>query len=202
MTGVYRTSRTVASLPLVRLPRTGTRFRKIAGEADPLLTAGLRRLAARSDPRTRINHEVEMSDAPWCGSVAAVEGQQLANELRERLPKDAAETSIKELALTRQHHESWEKRFGEVVRSWRQDRNWSQDEVAERLRHQGFEMHQTTVAKIERGARPLRVAEAAALAEVFEMPIMAVFELSLPDDHTTQLESHRIEGGSPVSVDT
>ncbi|KIU17972.1 helix-turn-helix domain-containing protein [Mycolicibacterium llatzerense] len=134
-----------------------------------------------------------MSDAPWCGSVAAVEGQQLANELRERLPKDAAETSIKELALTRQHHESWEKRFGEVVRSWRQDRNWSQDEVAERLRHQGFEMHQTTVAKIERGARPLRVAEAAALAEVFEMPIMAVFELSLPDDHTTQLESHRIE---------
>lgn len=43
-------------------------------------------------------------------------------------------------------------------------------------------MHQTTVAKIERGTRPLRVAEATAIAEVFEMPIMAVFELSLPGD--------------------
>lgn len=128
---------------------------------------------------------------PW--ALAAVEGQQLARELRERLPKEAADISIKELALARQRHESWEKRFGEVVRGWRQDRNWSQDEVAEHLRHQGFEMHQTTVAKIERGARPLRVAEAAALAEVFGMPIMAVFELSLPDDHATELVSHRIE---------
>ncbi|TDZ79106.1 helix-turn-helix protein [Mycobacteroides salmoniphilum] len=128
---------------------------------------------------------------PW--ALAAVEGQQLARELRERLPKDAAETSITELALARQRHESWEKRFGEVVRGWRQDRNWSQDDVAEHLRHHGFEMHQTTVAKIERGARPLRVAEATALAEVFGMPIMAVFELSLPDDHATELVSHRIE---------
>jgi hypothetical protein len=43
-------------------------------------------------------------------------------------------------------------------------------------------MHQTTIAKIERGTRPLRVAEADAIAEVFKMPIMAVFELSLPGD--------------------
>ena len=54
-------------------------------------------------------------------------------------------------------------------------------------------MHQTTVAKIERGARPLRVAEATALAQVFEMPIMAVFELSLPQDHPAELDVQRRE---------
>lgn len=128
---------------------------------------------------------------PW--AVAAVEGQQLARELRERLPAEAADNSLRELALARQRHESWEKRFGEVVRQWRLDRNWSQEDVAERLRHQGFEMHQTTVAKIERGARPLRVAEAAALAEVFEMPVMAVFGLSVPLGHAADLDSRSIE---------
>lgn len=115
-------------------------------------------------------------------ALAAVENQQYARELREKLPPEAADISINNLAQRRAAHESWEKRFGEVVRGWRLDRNWSQEEVAEKLRHEGFEMHQTTVAKIERGARPLRVAEAAALGAVFDMPIMAVFELSLPND--------------------
>jgi transcriptional regulator with XRE-family HTH domain len=120
--------------------------------------------------------------APDQSALAAVESQSLARELRERLPAPAADISINHLALTRQRHESWEKRFGEVVRGWRQARGWSQEEVAEKLRHQGFEMHQTTIAKIERGTRPLRVAEANAIAAVFKMPIMAVFELSLPGD--------------------
>lgn len=59
-------------------------------------------------------------------------------------------------------------------------------------------MHQTTVAKIERGARPLRLAEAVALTEVFEMPVSAVLGLSMPEDrspeHTTmqlQIEDAR-----------
>lgn len=119
---------------------------------------------------------------PDPSTLAAVESQSLAHELRERLPEPAADISINHLAQARQQHEAWEKRFGEVVRGWRQDRNWSQEDVAEKLRHQGFEMHQTTVAKIERGTRPLRVAEATALAAVFKMPVMAVFELSLPGD--------------------
>jgi transcriptional regulator with XRE-family HTH domain len=119
---------------------------------------------------------------PDPSALAAVENQQHARELRKKLPPDAADLSIKNLARRRAEHESWEKRFGEVVRGWRLDRNWSQEEVAERLRHQGFEMHQTTVAKIERGARPLRVAEASAIGTVFGMPVMAVFELSLPHD--------------------
>lgn len=119
---------------------------------------------------------------PDRSALAAVENQQYARELREKLPPEAADISINNLAQRRAAHESWERRFGEVVRGWRLDRNWSQEEVAEKLRHEGFEMHQTTVAKIERGARPLRVAEAAALGAVFDMPVMAVFELSLPND--------------------
>ncbi len=43
-------------------------------------------------------------------------------------------------------------------------------------------MHQTTVAKIERGSRPLRVAEAVALAEVMGMPVLSVFHGSGPED--------------------
>jgi transcriptional regulator with XRE-family HTH domain len=119
---------------------------------------------------------------PDPSALAAVESQQYARELREKLPPEAADISINNVALRRTRHEAWEKRFGEVVRRWRLDRNWSQEEVAEKLGVEGFEMHQTTVAKIERGSRPLRVAEAAALAAVFRMPVMAVFELSLPDD--------------------
>lgn len=124
---------------------------------------------------------------PTASALSAVESQQVARELRERLPKEAADISIHNIAGRRTRHESWEKRFGEVVRGWRLDRNWSQEDVVERLRQQGFEMHQTTVAKIERGSRPLRVAEAIAIAEVFGMPIMAVFELSLPDDQPAEL---------------
>lgn len=133
---------------------------------------------------------------PW--ALAAVEDQQLVRDMREQLPSEAAELSINELALARQRHESWERRFGEALRSWRQERGWSQEDVAERLRRQGFEMHQTTVAKIERGARPLRIAEAAALVEVFELPIIAVLGLeatvdntSAPDDRRRELEEAR-----------
>src|SRR6476646_1132206 len=122
----------------------------------------------------RITHSMGFMVETDETAVDAVEKQQLAREMREQLPRAAADISIRELALARQGHESWEKRFGEVVRGWRLDRSWSQEDVAEKLRHQGFEMHQTTIAKIERGMRPLRVAEATAIATIFEMPIMAV----------------------------
>ncbi|WP_168214977.1 helix-turn-helix domain-containing protein [Mycolicibacterium sp. ELW1] len=61
------------------------------------------------------------------------------------------------------------------IRQWRHERNWSQEEVADQLRLQGFDMHQTTVAKIERGTRPLRVAETVAIATIFRVPPLAVF---------------------------
>lgn len=128
---------------------------------------------------------------PW--ALASVKGQSKARELRKEAPPEVADDLIEEITLARQRHESWEKRFGEVVRRWRLDREWSQEEVSERLRDQGFEMHQTTVAKIERGARPLRVAEAAALADVFEMPVMAVFGLAEVEDPRALVDARRTE---------
>ncbi|MCV7224539.1 helix-turn-helix domain-containing protein [Mycolicibacterium komossense] len=105
----------------------------------------------------------------------------------------AYSVSVTTPELARKRHESWEKRFGETVRNWRNERGWPQEEVARRLGWQGFDLHQTTIAKIERGARPLRIAEAAALAEVFEMPITAIFGLTLPQDRTANLDAQQRE---------
>ncbi|GAA1082999.1 hypothetical protein GCM10009648_21710 [Tsukamurella spumae] len=71
--------------------------------------------------------------------------------------------------------------FGAKVKQWRRGRGWSQDELASRMTELGFDMHQTTVAKIESGNRPLRVAEAAALAHIFDANPLAVFYSAVPD---------------------
>jgi transcriptional regulator with XRE-family HTH domain len=105
----------------------------------------------------------------------AAREQEVAELLQEILDKELAETPSEELAERRRPYEYWEKSFGEKVRQWRRARNWSQEDLANRLRRQGFDMHQTTVAKIERGTRPLRVSEAAAIANIFRVPPIAVF---------------------------
>ncbi len=101
--------------------------------------------------------------------------RELAELMQQMLDQELAEETPEDLATRRQPYEYWEKSFGDKVRQWRRARNWSQDELARQLRGQGFDMHQTTVAKIERGSRPLRVAEAAAIANIFRVPPLAVF---------------------------
>jgi transcriptional regulator with XRE-family HTH domain len=106
--------------------------------------------------------------------LAELYQQALTSELAEDSPE--SEDSVTDaLAQRRSLYEYWEKNFGDKVRQWRRERNWSQEDVADRLRKEGFDMHQTTVAKIERGTRPLRVAEAAAIAAIFRVPPLAVF---------------------------
>ena len=78
--------------------------------------------------------------------------------------------------------------FGDNVRHWRRERNWSQEDLADKLRSEGIDLHQTSVAKIERGTRPLRVAEAAAIATIFRVPPLAVF-----------LGSPQTEARSPIN---
>lgn len=63
-----------------------------------------------------------------------------------------------------------ERAFGRLIRDLRHARGWSQTDLAERLEHLGFEYHQTTIGKLEAGARPLRVGELFAVAEVFGVP--------------------------------
>lgn len=60
-----------------------------------------------------------------------------------------------------------ERRFGGVVRELREARGLSQAELARELGALGFEYHQTTIGKLESGARPLRIGELYAMAAVF-----------------------------------
>lgn len=68
-----------------------------------------------------------------------------------------------------------EQYFGENVRQFRVMSGMSQADLAKRLTDAGFTMHQTTVAKLEKGNRPTAVGEVAALASVFDIPIGGLF---------------------------
>lgn len=65
--------------------------------------------------------------------------------------------------------------LADKFRELREERGWSQVHLSQRLAAWGFDMHQTTIAKLEAGKRPLRVAEMFALAHVFRLPVGAVF---------------------------
>ena len=53
----------------------------------------------------------------------------------------------------------------------REYEGWNQTEVSRRLAAYGFTMHQSTVAKLESGTRPIRLNEVAALAQVFGLKL-------------------------------
>jgi transcriptional regulator with XRE-family HTH domain len=63
-----------------------------------------------------------------------------------------------------------EKAIGRRIREQRIDSGLSQAELALRLVAHGFDAHQTTVAKIENGARPLRVAELMTFGVALNVP--------------------------------
>ncbi|WP_175611255.1 helix-turn-helix domain-containing protein [Mycobacterium sp. SP-6446] len=63
-------------------------------------------------------------------------------------------------------------RFRERIFHERDRRNWSQAEVAKRLTAMGIDnMHPTTVAKIEAGDREVKLDEAAAMADLYGLPL-------------------------------
>ena len=96
--------------------------------------------------------------------IAQLWQQVLREELRHR----------KNFRETFEHHE---KILGQKVRQLRIERGWTQEQLAEKLNGLGWTMHQTTVAKLEAGARPIRIAEADALALAFGLPIEAMWYL-------------------------
>lgn len=73
--------------------------------------------------------------------------------------------------------ETPEKRLGVRLRREREERGWSQQEVAKRLADRGISLHMSTIAKIEAGSRSVRLNEAIALARVFDT---GVEELASP----------------------
>lgn len=63
--------------------------------------------------------------------------------------------------------EKLEARVSGAVQRLRTERGWSQAELAEKMRERGFtKFHPTTISRIEKGDRPVRIAEALGLARV------------------------------------
>ncbi|MGY2019362.1 helix-turn-helix domain-containing protein [Nocardia gipuzkoensis] len=115
--------------------------------------------------------------------------EQRLEEYKKKLDAEYEPERQRIRKSSREALESIEKAFGEQVRQWRKARGWSQEDLASKLEVCGFDMHQTTVAKIERGTRPLRVAEAVALAQIFRVPPLSIFYGKGPEDGTFSMES-------------
>src|ERR1700731_4102268 len=65
-----------------------------------------------------------------------------------------------------------ETRFRERVQEERGRRKWSRADLAKMLQNKGFEhIYASTVAKIEYGERSVRIDEATAIADLFDVPL-------------------------------
>lgn len=78
--------------------------------------------------------------------------------------------------------------FVEWLRTARKAAGMSQQNIADALKALGINLSQTQVAKIEAGARPLRLDEAVALADVFGATVDRALGLSADlDENTAQV---------------
>jgi transcriptional regulator with XRE-family HTH domain len=67
-----------------------------------------------------------------------------------------------------------EHQFGAHVREAREDRGWTQESLARRLRDlAGIDLHQTAIARLEVGKRSITLNEAAALAQLLGLDLGA-----------------------------
>ena len=64
--------------------------------------------------------------------------------------------------------------FGKRVESERNARGWTQEELAAKLNAKRIGVHWTSIAKIEKGRRSVRINEAAALADLFGTSVDAL----------------------------
>lgn len=85
-----------------------------------------------------------------------------------------------------------EQRFGTRVRTLRKNLEKSQQDIAEALaaRH-GLNLHQTAVAKIEAGTRPVKLTEALAIADVLGVHVDEL--LDRPQDSSAADQQLRAE---------
>lgn len=80
------------------------------------------------------------------------------------------------------HTETPEQIAGRQLAWLREERGWSQAEVARRMEASGYHWHQTTVGRIESGKRPLRLNELVQLAAMFGVsPIRLIVPNVTPD---------------------
>lgn len=100
---------------------------------------------------------------------------ELMHAQLEQLRRDNEEFSDQSREIMRAAMLELEKAMIEKFKVLREEHGLSQAELSARLAELGMDMHQTTIAKLEAGKRPLRVAEMFALSHVFRMPPGAVF---------------------------
>jgi transcriptional regulator with XRE-family HTH domain len=89
-----------------------------------------------------------------------------ANEALQEMGDDLAQTP--NVYLTQ------ERVMAAAIRTQRMRSNLSQAQLAARMSQKGFGMLQTTVAKIEAGQRPIRMAEVFAFADSLNVPWLAL----------------------------
>jgi hypothetical protein len=77
-----------------------------------------------------------------------------------------------------------ENHFSKALKEQRDGRKWSQSQLEKMLAEKGVHLHWTTIAKIEKGERSVRIDEAAALADLFDTSVDALLGRQLPDDTT------------------
>jgi transcriptional regulator with XRE-family HTH domain len=86
--------------------------------------------------------------------------------------------------LTDMAAKKWiENHFSEALKEERKRRDWSQGQLQKMLADKGVHLHSTTIAKIEKGERSVRIDEAAAIAELFDTSVDALLGRQ-PDDTT------------------
>jgi transcriptional regulator with XRE-family HTH domain len=74
---------------------------------------------------------------------------------------------------------AWETRVARTLQLLRDEHGWSQAFAAKRLEEiWGIEMHQTTLAKLEAGKRPVRLAELYAFATMYGVSVTTVLALA------------------------
>lgn len=81
--------------------------------------------------------------------------------------------------------------IGEAVKSARLKAGISQQAIADAMTFRGFDFHQPTVGKIERGERRVTIGEAFALADVFGMDLELFLGVHSSPDMSTMLRSHQ-----------
>jgi len=84
--------------------------------------------------------------------------------------------------------------FGKRIKAERERRGYSQAQMAAMLTRRKTPVHATTLAKIEAGSRSVRINEAVALAELFEVTVDALLGRTGPDQSTVTFALMVLEG--------
>lgn len=103
-----------------------------------------------------------------------------------------------------QRFEAFERSIGRVIRAHRERRGWTQRDLATRMLDDGFSvMTQSTVAKVEVGTRPLRLAEFVGFAHALGMPWQAMLAQQEPllDERDPIADLERRVGAAQVLED-